>query len=145
VSVTRSTVVDNEYVLVEWGTPVVLPDLVNRYDIYRSSDQVNYQLIATVPAVMNAYEDLSARVDFQEYYYRIDVINICEISTTPGTIGSSIWLQKLDASVGYKLRWTRYMDWDSGVEYYVIEKKNSLGNWEEVTRVSGSITDWEEE
>lgn len=145
VSVTRSTVVDNEYVLVEWSVPVVLPELVSRYDIFRSSDQVNYQLIATVPKLMNAYEDFSAQVSSQEYYYKVDVINVCEVTTAPGTIGSSIWLQKLDASVGYKLRWTKYVEWDSGVEYYVIEKKNSIGNWEEVTRVPGSITDWEEE
>ncbi len=145
VDITRSTVVDNEFVLVEWGVPVVLPALVNRYDIYRSTDNSNFQLIASVPALMNAYEDFAVYVGAMEYYYKIDVINVCEVSTTPGAIGSSIWLQKLDSSVGYKLRWTKYVEWDSGVEYYVIEKKNSAGNWEEVVRVPGSVTEWEEE
>jgi hypothetical protein len=42
------------------------------------------------------------------------------------------------------LKWTQYVQWDSGVEYFVIERLNKLGNWEEVDRVPGNITEWEE-
>ena len=42
------------------------------------------------------------------------------------------------------MKWTRYVDWDLGVEKYVIEKLNAYGVWEEIDTVSGSVTEWEE-
>lgn len=144
VDVTRATVVEDEYVLIEWAAPAILPDMVDRYDIYRSTDQVNYQLVASVPNLVLDYSDLNVEVDDQEYYYKIFVQNICNVTTTEGVPGSSILLQKIEYGTGYMLKWTQYVQWDSGVEYFVIERLNKLGNWEEVDRVPGNITEWEE-
>jgi hypothetical protein len=144
VDVTRATVVDNEFVLVEWSEPVILPYLIDRYDVYRSTDKLNYQLIATVPKLMHEYRDMQSAVNFEPYYYKILVQNLCNVNTGYGKPGSSVHLQKLDVSSGSVLKWTSYFDWTTGVEYYVIEKQNSVGIWEEVGRVPGSVTEWEE-
>lgn len=144
VDISRATVVDDQFVLVEWSEPVVLPYLINRYDIYRSTDKLNYQMIASVPSLMHEYEDMQTAVDNQEYYYKILVQNVCNVNARYGIPGSSILLQKVDLSSGYLLKWSSYFDWTTGVEFYVIEKLNEQGIWEEVEKVPGTVTEWEE-
>jgi PKD repeat protein len=144
VDVTLSTVINDEYVLVEWLEPSVLPQFIDRYDIYRSTDKVNFLLHATVPSNVFTYEDSRVSVDATEYYYKILAKNVCNVNTNYGSPGSSILLQKTDLSSGYMLKWTSYFNWDTGVEFYVIEKLNSTGQWEEVERLPGGITEWEE-
>ncbi len=144
VDIVRSTVVDDKYVLTEWGEPAVLPYLVDRYDIYRSTDKVNYQLIATVPNTAHEYSDMDVRVDDQEYYYKVIVQNICNVNAKEGLMGSSILLQRLEMGSDYILKWTKYLEWNTGVETFVIEKLNSNGSWEEIERLPGSFTEWEE-
>ncbi len=144
VDISRATVVDDQFVLVEWSEPSVLPYLIDRYDVYRSTDKMNYQLIASVPSLMHEYEDMQTAVGSQEYYYKILVQNVCNVNARYGVPGSSILLQKVDLSSGYMLKWSSYFDWTTGVEFYVIEKLNSNGVWEEMERVPGSVTEWEE-
>jgi len=145
VDVVRSTVVDNQFVLTEWMPPVVLPGSVLRYDVYRSTDQVNFALIASVPTMMHEYSDFNVDINSQEYYYKILVSNICDVESKEGQKGSSILLRKIEISSGNILKWTQYQEWASGVEYYVVEKLNELGVWVEMDRVPGAITEWEEE
>ncbi|MBL7924320.1 MAG: PKD domain-containing protein [Bacteroidia bacterium] len=144
VDIVRSTVVDNEYVLTEWGTPQVLPQTVNRYDVYRSTDEVNYSLIASVPASVHEYSDFNVDIKGQEYYYKIFIRNTCDVTAREGLIGSSVLLKRMEIGPGNLLLWTKYLHWDSGVEFYVIEKMNNAGQWIEVDRVPGTVTQWEE-
>jgi PKD repeat protein len=144
VDVVKSTVVNNLYVLTEWMPPVTLPSAVLRYDIFRSTDQVNYTMIASVPALMLDYSDFNVSINTQEYYYKIIVQNICDVNSKEGLIGSSILLTKLVDSSGNFLKWTQYKNWSTGVDYYVIEKQDEFGVWKEIDRVPGTITDWEE-
>lgn len=143
--VLRATVLEPNSVLVEWQQPNILPDRVSRYDIYRSSDQINYELIASVPAKIHEYTDSYVPVDFAPFYYKVSVRNICNSGTKDGLVGSSILLQQFEFAGGALLKWTRYVDWDSGVEYYVVQKLGDDGNWQEVDRVTGSTTEWEEQ
>ena len=144
VDVVRSTVVDDEYVLTEWGDPVILPGMVDRYDIFRSTDNTNFTLIASVPPAVHEYSDFNVAVDAQEYYYKVMVQNICNLTGTEGQPGSSILLQRIELGLDNLLKWTKYLNWDTGVEIYVIEKLNNQGVWEEVDRVPGNVTEWEE-
>lgn len=144
VHVVRSTVVDNQFVLTEWGEPTILPKLIDRFDVFRSTDEINYQLIASVPNTAHEYSDFNVSVSEQEYYYKVMARNICNIEGKEGFIGSSILLQRLELGPDYLLKWTKYQYWDTGVELYVIEKLNANGNWEEIDRVPGTITEWEE-
>ena len=144
VDVVRSTVVDNQFVLTEWMPPVTLPNSVLRYDIFRSTDLVNYSLIASVPSIILDYSDFNVNVNAQEYYYKVLVRNVCDVDAREGLMGSSILLTKLVSSSGNFLRWTQYKEWNTGVDYYVIEKMNETGVWKEIDRVPGAVTDWEE-
>lgn len=144
VDITRATVVDDQFVLVEWLPPVIMPDAVDRYDIYRSSDSIDYYLLGTVTSNQLAYSDYQAAVDHQQYYYKIMVRNACDTDTRVGLIGSSIHLQKEESGLQNILKWSRYSDWSTGVDFYVIEKMDEYGNWVELQRVPGSVTQWEE-
>ena len=114
------------------------------FNVYRSTDQINYYLIANVPSQVLNYDDYSVNVDAQEYYYKIEVVNACNMVTEQGKIGSSILLDVYETEINNVLKWTKYTDWDSGVEKYVIEKLNANGVWEQIKVVSGAITEWEE-
>jgi PKD repeat protein len=145
VDITRTTVVNDSYTLTEWSAPVFRSDLISSYNIYRSTDQINYHLIATVPPQALSYDDNNVNVDAQNYFYKVEVVNICNIATTQGRNGSSILLNVYESEISNILKWTKYTDWDSGVEKYVIEKLNSNGVYEQIKVVPGSTTEWEEE
>lgn len=145
VDVVRSTVVDDRYVLTEWLKPLVLPEAVMAYDIYRSDDGVNFNRLGSVPAGVHSYDDRSVDVDWNRYVYRISSRNVCELQPLDGRIGTSILLEKTEAgSIDY-LKWTRYLDWDSGVERYVIQRMNEQGQWVDEKVLPPNITDWEVE
>jgi PKD repeat protein len=143
--ITRSTVVDDKFVLTEWRDPIYRPDLVDRYNIFRSMDSINYSLISSVPAGVHEYSDYNVDVDVARYFYRVEIQNVCNTNTLVGRISSSIFLRAIQNETSNSLMWTRYVDWDSGVEKYIIEKLNNFGNWEEVEVVTGKITEWVEE
>ena len=144
VDITRTTVVNDQYTLTEWTPPSYRSDLITGFNVYRSTDQINYYLIANVPSQVLNYDDYSVNVDAQEYYYKIEVVNACNMVTEQGKIGSSILLDVYETEINNVLKWTKYTDWDSGVEKYVIEKLNANGVWEQIKVVSGAITEWEE-
>jgi hypothetical protein len=145
VDITRTTVVNDSYTLTEWTPPAYRSDLISSYNIYRSLDQVNYSLIATVPSQASSYDDNNVNVDTQNYFYKVEVVNICNMATTQGRIGSSILLNVYESEISNTLKWTKYTNWDSDVEKYVIEKLNSNGVYEQIKVVPGSTTEWEEE
>ncbi|MFI5218329.1 MAG: PKD domain-containing protein [Bacteroidia bacterium] len=143
VDVVYATVQDNRNVFLEWDAPQVQPEKVKQYDIYRSIDKLNYNFLATVAATDLSYLDANADVHHQNYYYQIKVINYCSITANDGVPGSSILLTSEfnEDTETAKLRWTRYEDWDTGVEKYVIERKNFSGEWEVIRIVDGNTFD----
>ena len=94
--------------------------------------------------MVHEFSDYEANVMQQEYYYKVEVQNICNTSTLPGNINSSILLQIQQNEISNTLKWTKYFDWVNGVDRYVIEKLNSNNVWEEVQNVSGTTFQWEE-
>ena len=84
-------------------------------------------------------------VDFARYFYRVEIQNVCNTNTLVGRISSSIFLSAIQNETSNSLMWTRYVDWDNGVEKYIIEKLNNFGVWEEVEVVTGKVTEWVEE
>jgi PKD repeat protein len=139
IDVVFSTVEDDKNVLTEWSPPQTAPEKVVRYDIYRSTDRVNYALAGSVPKDELKFTDDNVDVHQQNYYYKIMIINECDVANIPGRIGSSILLNsdynEMDETV--KLRWTKYEDWNTGVEKYVIERKTADGAWETFKVVNG--------
>lgn len=141
VEVVRSTVVNDHDVLTEWLPPVIAPSRVVQYDIYRSDDNVNFTLLASLPATSFSYFDYAADVHLQEYYYRVDVINDCMVAGAMSNNSSSILLKSDWREEKTKLWWTPYKNWGSGVDYYIIEKENNSGQWIPLKTVDGTVLD----
>src|SRR5205814_9708101 len=74
VDVVRSTVESNQFVLTEWQQPLVHPEKVVQFDLYRSVDEKNYSFLASVPAYQTSYLDYDVDVQGNHYYYKILVI-----------------------------------------------------------------------
>ncbi len=141
VDVIRSTVVENQSILTEWMPPTVQPDKVMQYDIYRSSDNINYSYVATVPSVQNDFMDYDVDVQTFHYYYKIMVVNTCNITEELSPLTSSILLKGImNDARQVELEWSPYSGWESGVEYYVLEKLDENGHWQVLKRVDGTIT-----
>ncbi len=137
VEVVRSTVVFNKSVLTEWGPPNIFPDRVFEYKILRSIDNINFTAVASVPATEHSYIDENVDVNHQNYYYRVSVINDCNLAGPRSNNSSSILLQSDYYHEKSKLWWTRYDKWDTGVDHYSIERKNESGQWIEIKVVDG--------
>jgi len=71
------------------------------------------------------------------------VSNTCSLEASSGYESSSILLlANPDQRYGVNLRWTPYVNWDTGVEEYVIEEWNqATGTWDYVKKVDGSTTE----
>ncbi|MFM2190750.1 MAG: hypothetical protein RL491_1136, partial [Bacteroidota bacterium] len=143
VDMVRSTVEDDSWVLTEWSMPTLAPQLVTGFELFRSIDNINFTRIAVLPPVQTSYEDRNVSVKSQEYYYRVKVSNTCSLEASSGYESSSILLlANPDQRYGVNLRWTPYVNWDTGVEEYVIEEWNSAtGTWDYVKTVDGSTTE----
>jgi len=138
----RSTVEEDSWVLTEWSQPVLAPQLVTGFELFRSTDNLNFTRIAVLPAAQTSYEDRNVSVKSQNYYYRVKVSNACSLEASPGYESSSILLlANPDQRYGVELRWTPYKNWSTGVEEYVIEEwNNQTGTWDYVKTVDGSTT-----
>lgn len=139
VQIVRSTVINNKSVLTEWLPPVLAPDRVMIYNIYRSTDSINYSFLAAVPVLSQSYIDNSVQVENQNYFYRILAINDCNVEGTNFTNSSSILIQGKWVNEKTTLTWTKYRQWDSGVNQYVIERLDANGQWKVIKVVDGTI------
>ena len=139
VDIIRSTVADNKFILTEWSVPELHPERVASYEIYRSIDNINFTLIASVPTGVTSYSDYNVDINAREYYYHVLVKNDCSLLGTKSNLGTSIFLQgELNERTTY-LNWTPYKEWMPGVEKYEIEFLNASGVWELVKVVDGNI------
>ena len=136
---------DDQYVFTEWAPPAQSPQLVTEFEIYRSEDEVNWDLVGTVPAVQTNFSDYETQVKSHRYVYRVKVKNVCEIQTSQGLPGTSILLVGgIDNDNNTILRWSAYKNWDTEVDYYVIEKQDENGNWHTIKIVDGDVLDYTE-
>lgn len=143
VEVIRSTVIFNKSVLTEWSQPNIARHRVLKYNVLRSVDNINFSLIASLAPSVYSFVDDNVAVNLQNYYYKVDVVNDCNLSGMLSNNSSSVLLQSDWVQEKAKLWWTEYDKWDTGVDYYLIEKKDSSGNWRQVKIVSGSTTEAE--
>jgi len=139
VEVVRTTVIDDENTLTEWKPPVLAPQDVVAYIIYRSETMNGpYTLVATVGANVLSYIDNHTAVHEQNYFYQIEVVNRCNAETMLSNLGSSVLLLGTADGVVTRLVWTAYKGWDTGVSQYVIERQNANGGWDVIRVVDGN-------
>ena len=144
VDVVRSTVVENQSVLTEWVQPTVHPEMVAQFDVYRSTDNSNFYYITSVPSVQTDFMDYNVDVQSEHYYYKILVVNTCDITEDLSDITSTIILKgEMNDARQIHLGWTPYEGWETGVEYYVIEMKDENGTWQLLRQVNGNTLFYE--
>lgn len=135
--VVRSTVINNSEVLTEWNAPVIAPKAITGYSIFRSTDNIHFSFLTDVPSFVNQYVDKDVDVNAQNYFYKIEVNNTCNVVALASKKSSSILLKAELIDGNAQLSWTEYEGWDMGVEYYIIEKMNERGEWELIKKVDG--------
>ena len=144
VDVVRSTVVDNSYVLTEWKQPVVHPEKVMQFDLYRSTDNTNFYYLRSLPSLQTDYLDYDVDVQSSRYYYKVLVINACNISEDLSGNTSTILLKgEMLEDRSVHLNWTKYIGWENGVDYYILEMQDESGNWTLLKQVPGSTTEFD--
>ncbi|MCX6274370.1 MAG: PKD domain-containing protein [Bacteroidetes bacterium] len=144
VDVVRSTVEENDFVLTEWKLPEVHPEKVVQFDLYRSTDNGNFSFIKSLPPQQTDYIDRDVDVQNNHYYYKILVINTCDIAEDLSGNTSTIILKgEMFEDRSVHLNWTKYNGWEMGIDHYVIEKKDDKGNWILLKQVPGDATDYD--
>ena len=144
VDVVRSTVVDNKTVLTEWKQPEVHPEQVAQFDIYRSTDNTNFSYLTSVPSVQTDFMDYNVDVQSTNYYYKVLVINTCNIEEGLSEHTSTILLKgNMDEFRQVHLNWTPYKGWVTGVEFYILEKLDENGHWQLLKQVDGETFRYE--
>ncbi len=146
IEITRSTVINNDFVLTEWTPPQQSPEKVLNYLFYKSEDAQNFILAATLDAHATSYTDFEIDVNKEKYFYRVEVVNVCNMRIGPGNTSNNILLNGfLNDANGSTLQWAPYQGWDSGVEYYEIQEQDENGNWKTIKRVDGNTTTFEDQ
>jgi hypothetical protein len=142
VDLTRSTVINDESILTEWSVPQVMGAQVNGYQIYRSTDNVNFFLLTTVSELQTEFVDNQVNVHKNKYYYAVMATNSCNLVGIEGQPSENIVL-KVEAGddLHFNLSWTPYESWGAhGVGFYMIERETTDGSWEVVKTVPGAVT-----
>ena len=87
--------------------------------------------------------DYAVDVQSSHYYYKVLVINTCDIAEDLSGITSTIILKgEMFEDRSVHLNWTKYIGWENGIEYYIIEKQDESGNWTILKQVPGSTTEY---
>ncbi|MEO0471822.1 MAG: PKD domain-containing protein [Bacteroidota bacterium] len=137
----RATVENNEDVLVEWKE--FNSTTARILYLEKAKDNGNFATIATLPPNDVKFLDTDVDVAFHTYAYRISSQDSCGNATELSNVGKSILLQA-DQELGTTvLSWTPYEDWRFGVrEYYIEVFVDSLGRWELVDIVQGTVNNY---
>jgi len=142
VNASRSTVIENRFILTEWTRPAIMGNRVNEYKVFRSTDNNYFTQIASLPAEQTFYVDQNVDVNNKKYYYRIMASNECGLEGIEGGFSDNIVITAEPAGEFYiQLEWTPYTGWgDDGVNFYILEKQTEDGNWEVLHQLPGSVT-----
>ncbi len=144
VDVVRSTVENNDFVLTEWKLPEVHPEKVVQLDLYRSTDNTNFSYVTSLPPMQTDYMDHAVDVQNNHYFYKILVVNTCDIGEDLSGNTSTIVLKgEMGEDRIVQLYWTPYTGWENGIDHYIIEKKDEQGNWILLKQVQGNATEYD--
>ena len=139
VEMVRSTVVNNDSVFTEWKPPSISQEKILGYLVYRSFNGTDFNLIAELGPLVTDYMDHEVEVEADYHHYKVKVMEGCHTPHLIKNISSSILLSvELEDERSF-LEWTPYAGWKDGVDYYIIEKQNSQGVWEEVKEVREEV------
>lgn len=137
----RTTVDSNLYTRTEWIMPKSKYPIVS-YKLWRKV-QEQWELVANNLEANNAlvYLDYATQVQEKSYTYRVAATDACGGESEPGTIGKSILLKvgTVPENGAAMLTWTKYEEWNEGVESYRVERSIAGSDFEEIGRVDAAI------
>ncbi|MFK7972312.1 MAG: PKD domain-containing protein, partial [Bacteroidia bacterium] len=142
--IVRSTVVDDDYVLLEWEKPFVRQG--RRVILERRADQIWERLWAQpYDDPITSFEDRRTRVDEAFYAYRGFVVDSCGDGLPIGRQGRSMRLLGDRKGGTNYLYWSPYSRWKTGVKRYDIMVLNEdLQRMQRVASVDGNTTEFED-
>lgn len=125
----RASVENNKTVTLDWLGGVTYKSF--RFRLEKSTDGVNYFGLDSLLGLNQFnYTDNDVFVNENSYYYRVRIMDTCGNFSTPSAIGKTIYL-KADTSLELlpKLSWSAYQDWEFGVAYYDVYRRQNDGTW----------------
>jgi len=132
-----ATVVNNSFVDVTFFVDTAA--YVSSYKLLRADNASGpFVQIATIPPSLSStisYSDMTAIVTTNSYYYKVIVVDSCNIDALTSNIGRTILL--VAESLGdmtNKLTWNDYEAWSGNVESYSIYRKVD-GNFEPLINI----------
>ena len=117
----RSTIENNERVLVEWLPPRLGNPMT--YHLERSTDGTNWQPLKDENRNTFSYLDPQARFSERPYYYRLNATDSCDYTGDYSNIGKTIHLTADTNDLFPLLTWTPYELWVEGVLGYALQVK----------------------
>ena len=140
----RTTVEDNEHVLIEWAPFQLRGEAIIRLE--KATGAGTFQTLATLPPGETSFRDEDVDVDLFSYTYQVSAQDSCGNTTPISNPGQSILLQVEKNQGTTTLNWTPYEKWQFGVKGYQIEVFNdTLGRWEVVDVVQGHLLTYRDE
>ena len=129
--VIRTTIVDNQNTYTEWISSGLILNPLSKHLIYRSENENDFELIATLDSSIKSYLDETVDVISNQYDYIVVNRNVCNINSINSNVGNSILIEfnRLD-NFRTRLNWNFYNGWIDNPSRYEIQKLNSSGNWE---------------
>ena len=129
--VIRTTIVDNQNTYTEWISSGLILNPLSKHLIYRSENENDFELIATLDSSIKSYLDETVDVSSDQYDYIVVNRNVCNINSINSNVGNSILIEfnRLD-NFRTRLNWNFYNGWIDNPSRYEIQKLNSSGNWE---------------
>ena len=132
-----ATVVNNSFVNVSFFVDTAA--YVSLYKILRADNASGpFVQIATVPPSLSpniSYSDMTALVNSNSYYYKVIVVDSCNIEALTSNIGRTILLVAEGmGDMTNKLTWNNYEAWSGNVESYSIYRKVD-GNFEPLVNI----------
>ncbi len=108
-----ATVVDNQYVKLAFFVDTTA--YITRYELQRSDDGIAYYSLASLPATNTGstiiYDDHTAFVSAQSYYYRVIVVDSCNMEVLTSNVARTIFLEgNTETFLQNYVQWNPYED-----------------------------------
>jgi len=105
--------------IISWKMDTVPDPPVKEFRVWRSTDGVNYENIATVEGSVFSFSDIESDPTKTSYYYKVEAIDQCDFSLIQSDACKTI---HLDGKADYnecRLDWTKFIGPVTPVDYYI--------------------------
>ncbi len=143
----RATVVNDEYVRVEWQQLAKNKIPLERFVVVgkHGNNASEYRWVINANSDSLRIADNGLDVDLENGIYKVLAIDECGDSSIFSKISKSIVLDvRLNDNFMPELKWTKYIDWIEGVKEYIIERRTD-GDFVEIKRVPNTDTNYIDE